>query len=422
MNAEQWRYALRLARFHLRERLAQTAMTVLVVALAVSLTVAVMTLADGLRRGVVQAADAFGVLIIGPKGDPQQLALNTILLQNVPLGTMELRVYDDLRTRYPRMRVAPVAMGDNVAGIPIIGTDHQFFELRRAADQPSVFALTAGRLFEQPFEAVLGAEAARTLGLKIGDGFISGHGMINTLASDTHGRHPYTVVGILGRSNSAYDRAVFTGLESVWEAHDLGVPAINRPTVDTQTAERGKLTAVLVMPYGVSLNDVYRIASQTNSDPEVQAIFPGAQIGSLFETLDQGRQLLSVVGVLALIMAGVTLLLSLYAASLARRGAVAIMRGLGASRAIIVATTLIEALVLSVLGAVSGWALGHVAAWLIAISIAGYSAIPVPTRILLAQELPLLVAAVALGVVAGLIPALMAYRVNPATNMGASSY
>jgi putative ABC transport system permease protein len=421
MNAEQWRYALKLTRHHLRERAAQTALTVVVVALAVALSVAVIALADGLRRGIVQAADAFGVVIIGPKGDSQQLALNTILLQSVPLGTLDLNLYEDLRARYPHVRTAPLAMGDNVAGIPIIGTDAMFFEMRRAADQPPAFALTEGRLFEQPFEAVLGAEAARTLGVRLGEAFISGHGMSGGGPGDTHGSHPYTVVGILGRTSSAYDRAVFTPLDSVWEAHDLGIPAINRPQTDPQTADRGRITAILVMPYGVSLSEVYRIATQYNNTPEAQAIFPGAQIGTLFETFDQGQRILNVVGVLALVMAGLTLLLSLYSASLSRRGAVAIMRGLGASRAIIFATTLIEALALSLIGALSGWAAGHLAASLIAASITGYSAIPIPTRSLPTQEVPLLLAALAVGVVAGLIPALMAYRVNPIASMSATS-
>jgi putative ABC transport system permease protein len=305
-------------------------------------------------------------------------------------------------------------MGDNLNGYPLIGTNRTFFELRRSLNEPPAFQVVQGRLFEADFEAVLGAEAARALGLQVGDQFLSAHGIHGGLASDIHERHPYTVVGILGRANAPHDRSVFVTLESIWQAHDLGVQSefVARPRADTQTAVRGKITAALVLPFGVALNDIYRLAQQINASPEAQAAFPGAQLGALFSQLNQGQAILNVVAVLALIMASLTILLSLYSTTLARQQAIAVMRSLGARRTTVFTITLLEAFWLTAFGVVLGFVLGHGAAAAISAALAAQSAIPLQTRILWAQELPLLLLPLLLGVLAGILPSALAYRLN----------
>lgn len=409
-----FRYALRVAASNVRARTAQSALTALIVGLAVALSVAIVVLADAAQRGIIRAADAFGVLVIGPKGSAQQLVLNTILLQDSPIGLLDSAVYDDLVARQPNLRIAPIAMGDNINGYPIIGTNHTFFELRRSINEPPAFQTAQGRLFEANFEAVLGAEAAQALGLQIGDQFLTSHGISSGLASDVHTDHPYTVVGILGRANAPHDRGVFVTLESVWEAHELGAQSafVARPRADNQTAVRGRLTAALVLPFGVALNDVYRIAQQVNTSPEAQAAFPGAQLGALFSQLNQGQAILNVVAGLALIMASLTILLSLYSTTLARQQAIAIMRSLGARRTTVFTITLLEAFWLTALGVLIGFALGHGVAAAVSAALAAQSAIPLQTRIVWAQELPLLIIPLVLGIAAGILPSVLAYRLN----------
>jgi putative ABC transport system permease protein len=412
----RYRYALSIALRNLRGRAVQSILSVIVVGMAVALSVAILVMADALAQGIIRASDAFGVLVIGPKGSAQQLALNAILLQDVPIGTMDQGVYLALQARYPNLQIAPIAMGDNVAGMPIIGTNTTFFELRRTASEPPAFALVAGRLFETDFEAVLGAEAARQLGLGVGDSFFASHGATRGLPSDVHDRYSYKVVGVLGRAYSPYDRAVLTNVGSVWRVHESpsGVdPGYTvRPRTDTQTALRGRVTAALVLPYGVALNDIYRISQQVNSTDDAQAVFPGQQIGGLFSLFDQGQAILNIVGAVALLMACLTILLSLYSTTLARQQFIAVMRGLGASRGVVFAMTLAEAAWLSAFGVVVGAILGHVVAAVVSGVLAAQSAIPITTRFLPDQEIPLLVIPLVLGIVSGLIPAAMAYRVN----------
>ncbi len=409
-------YAAQVALRNLRNYPVQSALTVLVAGLAVAVTITVVVLSDAVRQGVITASDAFGVLVIGPKGSAQQLALNTILLQDVPVGVMDMGAYEELLIRNPNLVIVPLAMGDNIGNIPIVGTNASFFKLRRALDSPPAFQPTAGRLFTANFESVLGAEAARLLGLRVGDSFYSSHGAMRGLPGDVHNKQAYTVVGILARANSPYDRAVFTTVESVWLAHEApqGVDPsfLARPRTDTQTAIRGKVTAALVLPFGVSLNEIYRISQQVNNGTAAQAIFPGAQLGELFNLLNQGQAILNVVGGVALGMASLTVLLALYGATLARQQSIAVMRSLGAKRRMVFVITLLEAIWLAFFGVLFGAALGHVVAALIGSAFTQNSAIPIETRILWQPELVLLLIPILLGAVSGLLPAALAYRLN----------
>ena len=81
-------------------------------------------------------------------------------------------------------RAIPLALGDNLAGFRIVGTEHAYPEHYGAV-------LAAGRLWQAPFEATLGARVAADTGLTVGDRFVGSHGLGG--AGAEHGTHPYTV-------------------------------------------------------------------------------------------------------------------------------------------------------------------------------------------------------------------------------------
>jgi putative ABC transport system permease protein len=133
-------------------------------------------------------------------------------------------------------------------------------------------------------------------------------------------------------------------------------------------------------------------------------------LGGLFDLLNQGQQLLTVVGYLAAAMAALTLFLAVFSATGAREHLLAIMRGLGASRGSVFRVVLFETVLIALLGAITGRALGYAAAWLIAERIAAESTIPVSIRYLPSLEPYLWLLPLTLGILAGIIPAWQAYR------------
>ncbi|MBW7882670.1 MAG: ABC transporter permease [Caldilineaceae bacterium] len=405
----------------------QTMVTILVVALAVALAVTVSHLNDGLQRGIIRASDPFGMLVVGAKGSGQQLVLSTLLLQGTPVGNISGHIYNELVADPRVAQVVPLAMGDNVGGARIIGTDHSFFDLRPTLQDPPAFQLAAGRLFADDFEVVLGSRAAQALGLSIGDHFVPAHGVERGLESDEHGT-VHTVTGILLPSATPFDSAAFTTVDSVIALHDEEEPGGTTAVADVQAGkgtgagavrwgdagidhvEDGRVTALLVRPMGfVEANQLWR---DFYVGTEAQAVFPGRELGGLFDLLNQGQEILGFVGYLTSGMAALTLFLAVYSVTSVRQHLLAILRGVGANRSTVFRIVLAETIVMALLGALTGRVLGYLAAVLIGNQLALQSAIPVEIRYLPGLEPVLWLLPLALGVLAGLLPAWQAYRVN----------
>jgi putative ABC transport system permease protein len=159
----------------------------------------------------------------------------------------------------------------------------------------------------------------------------------------------------------------------------------------------------------VSANEIWR---EFYTGTEAQAVFPGAELGGLFDLLNQGQEILIIVGYLAAVMAALTLFLAIYSAAEARQQLLAILRSVGAGRQTIVLVVLIEAVLIALVGAVAGRLLGYAAAGVIAAEITHRAAIPIVIEYLGSLEVALWLAPLVLGILAGLLPAWQAYRVN----------
>jgi putative ABC transport system permease protein len=394
-------YDLGIAWRDLSTRRVATFVAVTVVSVAIALSVAVTHLNDALQRGIVRASDPFGVLVVGAKGSAQQLVLSTLLLQGPPVGNIPLTIHERL-TEDERVSLAvPIAMGDNAGGARIIGTDASFFELSPGAGEPSSFQLLEGRLFEADFEAVAGARAAREQGLTVGSTFLPAHGVEQGLEDDVHD-DPHVVVGILKPSGTAFDDVLFTSVRSVNAVHGAHGHA------EGEEHAEGDVTAILVRPTGFA--EANELWQDFYVGTEAQAVFPGAELGGIFDLLDQAQELLLGVGWLAALMAALTLFLAVFSAGAARERLLAIMRALGASRTSVSRVVLLEALVIALAGALLGRLMGYAAAAVLASRVAGGSAVPVEIRYLPDLEPWLWFLPLGVGLLAGAIPAWQAYR------------
>lgn len=406
-------YDLFLAWRGLRARPVQTLITMLIIALAVGLPVTVLAVGDGARQGIIRASDPFGVLVIGAKGSGQQLVLSTVLLQGAPVGNMPYSVYESLQTDLRAALTVPIALGDNVGGARLIGTTADLLDLRPTVTEPPAFRITQGRFFDGDSEAVLGSGTALALGLSIGETFHASHGVAPGLEEDIHDEE-YTVVGIFDRTISPYDNAVFVSVESIWHAHEHDEGEAQHDALDAlsvkESAESDQITAVLVKPVGfIEANELWQTFAASS---DAQAAFPGQELGALFDLFTQGERILTVVGYLVFIIAGLTVFLSLYSAIAAREASIALMRGLGSSRTTVFRVVIIESMLVMLVGALIGRLVGYGSAYAIAAVLSAQSSIAIPIRFLPNLEPLLWLAPLGLGLMASLIPAIQAYRVN----------
>jgi len=104
----------------------------------VELALAVVVLAADLHRGIRSASGPFEV-VVGPKGSATGLVMNTALLQDLHLGNIAYRQYQELRAD-PRVKDAvPIALGDSVPEVRIFGTTPAFFEVAVTPDRPPFY-------------------------------------------------------------------------------------------------------------------------------------------------------------------------------------------------------------------------------------------------------------------------------------------
>jgi putative ABC transport system permease protein len=382
---------------YLRARPLQTILSVTLLALGVA-TIALLILVVGQLEERMQR-DARGVdLVVGAKGSPMQLILAGIYHLDAPTGNIPLASAHLLAKNRMVKRAIPLALGDSWKAARIVGAPHAYVELYGART-------AAGRLWEKPMEAVLGAEVAARTGASVGSTFAGAHGIGGE--GDEHKEAPYTVVGILAHSSSVLDRLVLTGIESVWQVHEEHQGPEDE--ADRKALEEAREVTVLLVQYA-SPFAAAMLPRQINAQSELQAASPAYETARLFRIVGVGVEALRAFAAVLIVAAALSVFIALYTALEERRYDLAIMRTLGASPAKLFGLLLAEGVALALLGVLVGLALGHalvaaLGAWLE--SQQQYAVSALQWR---PEELWLVAVALGVGVLAALLPAWRAYR------------
>jgi len=379
---------------YLRARPLNTALSVLLLALGVA-TIVLLLLVVGQAEERMQR-DARGIdLVVGAKGSPMQLMLSGIYHLDAPTGNIPLSSAAALSKNRMVKRAIPLALGDSWKGHRIVGAGREYAEHYGAS-------LSAGRFYEKPMEAVLGAEVAARSGAGVGATFKGAHGLGGE--GDEH-EDAYTVVGILANSNSVVDRLVLTSIESVWEIHEEHGPGRNPPKDEAR-----EVTVVLVQ-YASPLAAA-TLPRQINSQSDLQAASPAYETARLFSIVGVGIDALRGFAAVLILAAGLSVFIALYSALEERRYELAVMRTLGASPGKLFGLLIGEAFVLSLLGVVLGLLLGHGLASMLGAWLERRQHYPVTGLEWRPEELWVAGIALGVGVVAAIVPAWRAYRTD----------
>ena len=187
-------------------------MILIILSIVISASVAILAynIANQINDGLVNTTQSYDV-IVGPSGSATQLAMNTLFFTDKPLGTISEDYITTLETKYNVKQAIPFAMGDSYKMHKIVGTKPDFLAGKDLAE---------GEMFKdgEAFTAVVGSAVAKKNNLKIGDKLITSHGLSEN--GEEHTANPLTVVGILDKTNTAYDNVVFTDIETVWKVHE----------------------------------------------------------------------------------------------------------------------------------------------------------------------------------------------------------
>jgi putative ABC transport system permease protein len=347
--------------------------------------------------------DARGIdLVAGAKGSPMQLILSAVFHLDAPTGNIPLAAAKQLAQNRAVKKAIPLALGDSFRGFRIVGTTHDY--VAHYGGEPA-----AGRLWGEPMEAVLGAEAARTTGLAVGGEFIGSHGIAE--GGEEHGERPYKVVGVLKPTGTVLDRLVLCSVESVWFVHvHPGKHEDPKEVLAALREDEQEITALLVQ-YASPIAAA-TLPRFVNSSSTLQAASPAFESARLFRMIGVGVEVLRAFALVLLAAAGLSIFIALYNAMEERRYDLAIMRMLGASPGKLMRLVLLEAVALALVGAALGLVLGHLAAEVVGAMLAAEQQGRITGATWLGTELWLVALAAGVGLVAGLVPAWRAYRTD----------
>jgi putative ABC transport system permease protein len=254
---------------------------------------------------------------------------------------------------------------------------------------------------------VLGSEVAARTGVGVGGTFTGVHGIGGE--GDAHASDPYTVVGVLEKTGSVIDRLVLCNIESVWQVHEHAQGPEDE--ADRKALEEAREVTVLLVQYASPLAAA-TLPRQINSKSELQAASPAYETARLFSIIGVGVEALRAFALVLILAAGLSVFIALYNALEERRYDLAVMRTLGASPRKLFGLLVMEGLGLALLGALIGLVLGHGLASSLGVWLESQKQYPVTGLEWRPEELWLLVVALAVGLIAALLPAWRAYRTD----------
>jgi putative ABC transport system permease protein len=383
---------------YLRARPLNTALSLMLLALGVGTIVLLVLVVSQLEERMYR--DARGIdLVVGAKGSPMQLILSGIYHADAPTGNIPLAAAQALQKHRLIRKAIPLALGDSWKGYRIVGAPRAYAEHYEARIR--------GRYYDKPMEAVLGAEVAARTGVGIGGTFTGAHGIGGEGAE--HADAPYTVVGILEKTNLVLDRLVLTSVESVWQVHEEHQGPEDE--ADRKALAEAREVTVLLVQYASPLAAA-TLPRQINSQSELQAASPAYETARLFRIVGVGVEALRAFALILILAAGLSVFISLYTALEERRYDLAVMRTLGASPARLFGLLMTEGVVLVLLGVALGLLLGHGLASALGLWLESEQHYPVTGMQWRLEELWLIGVALAVGVAAALLPAWRAYRTD----------
>lgn len=397
--------------------------------------------------------------VLGAKGSPMQLILANVYHVDAPTGNINMEDAKKI-VKNPMVKEAiPLAYGDNYEKWRIVGTTFKYPEHYEAE-------LQEGRIFSAAFEVTLGCKVAKETGLKVGDKFTSVHGFDKAAeeGEDVHHHdNPFTVVGILKTNSSALDNLILTPIESVWlvhEGHDHGSeeegPSTGSGTLENEEMgkrENGEMAeehdhdaetnqeSEIRNPESVTGAELMKIQAGESLEPKdtrevtaylikkrnpmaammlanavkntnMQLADPAIEMNRLTQGFGIGISAMKAIAIVIMVLSFISVFISLYNSLKERKYELALLRTMGGSKATLFRLILQEGLILVIIGYIIGAILSRL--WLVILSnsLEDNFHYELNEMGITSGEIVLLGVTLLVGMVASLLPALRALKMD----------
>ncbi len=409
-----WRILLH----NLRRHRFSTFLALVSITLGVGLLTAVVSLREQSHRQFM--TEGVGVdAILGPKGSPLQIALNALYhLEEMP-GKMKWTYYEKVCRDPLVVDAIPFVTGHSYVGFRVNAIDDRFFTtFEYQPGKKFSFAPEAGgrgRAFAAREEAVAGWAVAKALGLHLGDTF---NPVCGVHAGDpVHIHDTISFVGILAPTGTPHDRAIYIPLKTFYTLEGHGADVAAMATDLSRREISGAYLKLRHIRGGALHPGIQALKYEIDQSTEAQLVVPSEVIPRILDIIGWVDRVLFLVGVLVTLLALMFLFVVLITALREQRRELAMMRMLGANRRTVFGLIMSEAVLLSVLGTTLGLAFGHLLVYVGSHYVAVETGMQFSARFISSADLGVLPGVTLMGALAGLIPALQAYRLSILRNL-----
>lgn len=393
-------------------------------------------------------------LVIGAKGSPLQMILCNMYHVDNPTGNISVKEATPfLNPKHPLIKkVVPLSLGDSHKGYRIVGSDHSIFELYKAEPEQ-------GKLWERDFEVTVGKAVADDLHIHIGDRFHSSHGFMEDEDMLHEHGEGFKVVGILKPTGSIIDQLIVSNSKSIWDVHDhdhddhdhgedghahgegdhshddghahgeddhsheghdhshdghhhhdVPVEASNPESFDLREHPDKAITSLLIQFKNRTNFQALNLPRNINENTDMQSASPAYEINRLYSMIGVGVDAIRNLAYLIALVSAFSIFISLYNSLKDRKYELALMRVMGAGQGKLFFLIILEGIILAILGSIFGFVISHIGMEVFArfakssykYSLTGFT--------FLSKEWIIFAAALVIGIIAAVIPAIQAYR------------
>jgi putative ABC transport system permease protein len=403
---------LRLAYESLRSRKFTTGLTVFSIALSVLLLVSVDRIRQGTETGFEGTLSQTD-LVVGARGGSLPLLLYAVFHIGTANNEISWDSYQHFAHHPAVQWTIPLSMGDSHRGFRVVATDDNFYEHYRYRGDHSL-QLAQGVRPEGIFDAVLGSAVASQLHYHVGQKIILSHGLQGSFLN--HTADPYTVVGILARTATPVDRAIYITLwgdEAMHAGWENGAPPL-QPIPESQIHKSDlqiKTISAFLLRTKSRIGTLFLQREINTYKPEpLTAIIPAVTLQDLWSVLSAADIALSLVSGAVLVVGLLVMLTALYTALNERRREIAVLRSLGLHARQIFMLFILESTLISGAGAVLGVGIAYAVLYALRVPVENRYGIPLAMVGVSSRVAYYMIAVVVAGALLGFIPAIRAYR------------
>lgn len=340
-------------------------LTIVAVALSVALLLGVEKARSGAREGFENTISGTDLIVGAPTG-----TVNLLLYSVFRMGSATAEVswptYRQIAERPDVAWTVPIALGDSHRGFRVMGTTPEYFAHYKYGGGQAL-ELAEGAVFDDLFDAVIGADVARDLGYALDAPLVLTHGLGAADLGSGHENRPFRVSGILKPTGTPVDRTVHVSLEAITAIHVGWETGAKNPLADsipTDMIRSFDLTPKTVTAIFVGLERKGTILTtrrqiSTNRGEPLMAIIPGEALRELWGVTSIAERALLAVSGFVIAVGLVSILTSILTSLNERRREMSILRATGARPGHIFSLLVLESGLIGFMGALIGIVIVH---------------------------------------------------------------